>query len=92
MLTITNGGYMKNILAIIILATMTYGVAQAADTPTKQRDTGFYFQRFDGIGSYLVDTIAQTCLFRVAESGLTTISCSDLAKRSEWKPIITWVK
>jgi len=76
----------------ILLVVMTIGGVQAADAPMKSGNDGFYVQSW-GSFIYQVDTIAQICVMRVPPTGpISTISCNDLAKRPEWKPIITWAK
>ena len=40
--------------------------------------------------AYIVDTVAQLCF--ADHEGLVQISCQDLAKRDEWKPVITWTQ
>ncbi len=64
-----------------------------------QDNDGMYFgKRFksqSGLLHYHVDSITQTCFIIYSQSGggaITEVSCSDLAKRPDWKPIITWVK
>jgi hypothetical protein len=62
---------------------------------------GIYSSRvYDGGGyqlKYKVDTIARICFAITIYGqkngggiGVTEISCSNLAKRDEWKEIITW--
>lgn len=62
---------------------------------------GFYVQYFKKITFfYSVDTKTQICFANrwvsTAAGGgpisTVQITCSDLAKREEWKPILTWVK
>jgi hypothetical protein len=89
---------MKHVFGIlgILLALSTSGVAQAAKVEVMDDD--MYFEKLEsGYGSlnYQVDKITQQCfvIWNNHESGgLTTISCAELAKRPEWKPLLTWIK
>ena len=51
---------------------------------------GIYHQTYcSGKYRYIVDSVTQTCYF--CSGGITAIPCENLAKRPEWKSIITWV-
>jgi hypothetical protein len=97
-----SGEIMKLVYAFILMV-MTISVAQAAEAPahvtnSKGVDDGFYLQQFtmykvncsnDGSINYLVDTVAKQCFISRAEHGIALFPCSDLARRPEWKPILT---
>lgn len=86
---------MKLVLGIFLALLANH--VQAADKPFKIND-GMYYQKLDSDSGelfYQVDTIAQQCFvmwYYHVPGGITTIPCVDLAKRPEWKPILTWVK
>lgn len=44
---------------------------------------GYFFE-------YIVDTITEQCF--ISRDGVSEISCGNLAKRSDWKPYITWIE
>lgn len=82
----------------IFLALLTIGSVQASTFYTVDDD--MYFQKLDntwGNLGYQVDKVAQLCfvIWKASANnagGIATIPCESLAKRPEWKPIITWVK
>ena len=65
---------------------------------------GMYFQELDskwGYIAYQVDTVAQLCFVIWADLDITggveagsiaVVPCESLAKRAEWKPVLSWVK
>jgi hypothetical protein len=54
----------------------------------------FRFNAFVGAFGYIVDSRTEICLikwFRKDPAGMEIVSCVNLAKRKEWKDIITWI-
>jgi len=84
---------MKLVLGIA-LALLCNSAAYAKE-PIKDAE-GMYFQKIEmfGVGdaSYLVDTVTQQCFITRGKEGIANVSCADLAKRKEWKPVLVWVK
>jgi hypothetical protein len=56
-------------------------------------ENGLYIQNFRML-SYFVDTQAQLCFVRgIGDAfGYAPIPCENLALRTEWQPILTWIK
>jgi hypothetical protein len=43
--------------------------------------------------SYMVDTVTRQCFFIDRRwNDLINIECADLARRSEWEPVLDWLK
>jgi hypothetical protein len=83
----------KLICAFAVLAVSVSVSASPAlgDPPTKDKD-GNYFQGGEVL-SYSVDVVTQQCyVVRSYAGGIQSIPCEILARRPEWKPLLTWVK
>ena len=88
----------------IFLALLVAGEVQAAEVFKMNDD--MYIQDFQGNRikmAYLVDTVTHQCFvlssIKLESNTLTSspapiaiIPCVDLARRPEWKSILTWVK
>jgi hypothetical protein len=92
------GGVMKKSRIILLTIVVVLFVANIAHAgKVKKGKQGMYWQLLDSDGGsnvmYQVDTVTQQC-FTVFKSGtgggITKIPCERLAKRPDWKPIITW--
>jgi hypothetical protein len=85
----------------ICLVLLTIGNVEALGEPYDSGD-GIYLLPYasNGAVTYQVDTVSQICFVlwynrskpTLEIGGIATIPCANLAKRSEWKSIITWVK
>ena len=59
----------------------------------EKHDDGTYQQQIEldsGHFQYIADRLTEQCF--ISRSGITEISCSKLAKRPEWRNVLTWVK
>ena len=79
--------YQKIVLLTFILLFTT---TSFADAPSVEKDDGLYIQLLGSYIKYVVDTKTQLCFG--GKDGISVIDCKSLAKRNEWKPIITWLK
>ncbi|MDO8494191.1 MAG: hypothetical protein Q7S68_02515 [Deltaproteobacteria bacterium] len=79
------------VLGLMVLGFATMAVGKDKAPKVKELEDGFFSQHFYPLtGSYVVDTQAHLCL--VVKESIAEIPCEKLARRPEWKPIITWVK
>ena len=84
------------VISAIILNSHSVTAKPEAD----EEKEGIYRSRGLSRITYWVDTITQLCFATYlvkrgdtgAGVGLLKIDCKNLAKRPEWKPIITWVE
>ena len=78
---------------IVILLIFTTVFSIFANKIESGKD-GIFVQYLDGRQvKYIVDSKTQQCFFSITTTGgVTIIPCEGLAKREEWKPIITWIK
>ncbi len=69
--------------------------ATGAQAAPKEKNYGFWVETYRGF-NYAVDTKAQLCFVYLLSTdgggGITTVPCEKLAKRGEWKPILTWIE
>lgn len=85
----------KYIVLIVVAVVCLFGagrfVSAEGAAGVKEKNDGFYVQAnvLSNV-AYFVDTKARLC-FCASGGGLTTIPCENLARRDEWKPVITWV-
>lgn len=86
---------MNKVLVSLCLIAMPL-CADAKPPKIESLDEGFYAQKwprpFVGDVYYLVDSMAQLCFVSRSDEGvgLLAIPCASLARRTEWRPIITW--
>lgn len=78
---------------IVLISVLSFA---GSDEPM-QEDNGIYWKKYDGtfVTYYQVDTICHQCftiIWKFNDAiGITNIPCENLARRPEWKQIITWV-
>jgi len=84
-------------LIILCSAVLILGCTRGGEAINEGKH-GMYWSRHDSSGTgyilYQADTIIQTCyaIYRGgSRGGITEISCSVLANRPEWKPVLSWV-
>lgn len=86
--------WIQKLLVIILTLAPMLAIASAPKVHRSRDDV--YTQYFpESRLRYSVDTVTRLCFIgNDAKLGgsLTPIDCADLAKRREWKSIITWVK
>ena len=81
----------KSIFIFCFIATLAVS-AIAKESKIKSQKDGTYQQSLDIGWGYKVDKKTQLCFFYGSGAGLALVDCKSLAKRLDWKPIITWVK
>lgn len=85
-------------LALACGLTATSAQSASGEKPTTPPDNIWAHYLASGTYQYYVDDITQICSLAIQSGvqkgglGVTKIDCADLAKREEWKKIITWVK
>jgi hypothetical protein len=90
---------MRHLLACLTLAScglFAVSISVAAPPKIEEKDNIYYQKLPTNIG-YIVDKGTEICMLkwlspRGSPSSPVIIDCSDLAKRPEWKPIISWVE
>lgn len=85
------------IVGVQVLSGFAFAKEEKKAPEVQETGDGFYVQyRKNHLPDYVADTKAQICFardgFNGAAIGSFQITCSDLAKREEWKSILTWVK
>lgn len=91
---------MRVALAVLLLAAANTATA-GADTkpfPVEHRGSGIYVQKWPKPDLaemyYQVDTVAQLCfaaLYMEDALAQQPIPCASLARRPEWRQVITWI-
>ncbi len=86
-------------LLVVGLILMGQSRLVAAEPPKVEKDNnGWFYAEYElkwgHTIRYQVDSVAQLCFARgqIQAGAPEIIDCKDLAKRAEWKPIITWVQ
>ncbi len=72
-------------------------IATSADARIKEGKNGVFTERvytsaFQADITYEVDSEARLCFATLSGSGSLLIPCENLARRSGWREIITWIK
>ena len=83
---------MRTIRRVTAAALLGAGAAaSAAPPPVQSLPEGWYRQTYKAPINieYLVDSVARQCY--VAYTGTAVIDCRMLARRPEWRKILTWV-
>ena len=82
-------------LTVLFFVTACFSAFVNAENPEVVNEgSGIYRSKIEGIHSYKVDTVTELC-FAGGYSGakaIVQIDCNSLAKRPEWKSVITWIK
>lgn len=82
-------------LRVLIFVSMCFSAFSNAENPEVVNEGyGIYRSNIEDIFSYKVDTFTELCFARDYSGGksIVQIDCNSLAKRPEWKSIITWIK
>jgi hypothetical protein len=85
-------------LVFLTFAIFVQGLAHADSAEVKESKAGWFYQEVDVVSDiairYMVDTTTQLCFiatFRnVGGTSVLQIPCATLAKRPEWRSIISW--
>jgi len=87
---------MKGIIQAILVSSLLLA-SSAHAVKVKEGKDNMYWASYDSFSNstvkYIVDTSSRLCyaLHLSGASGFTLIPCEALAKREEWKEIISWV-
>ncbi len=99
--------YISVIVCLLGSTGLAMAVDSPPPVKETKEGSGIYYQSSYSMGSigldYQVDTITRLCFAYFSDSagyehsgyasgGLTRIPCKALARRKEWRPILTWIK